>query len=106
MFWPFPPNEGVKLNKDGASKGNPDYAGAGGLIRDSSGGLGALHIGWASVLQFKQSYGLFKQGWNWCGRGVAIGPSFRGCPFRICCLFDFHMRFKRYTLNELSSPRK
>jgi ribonuclease HI len=43
--WVPPPTGFIKLNFDGASKGNPGLAGAGGVIRDSGGIIIRLYVG-------------------------------------------------------------
>lgn len=53
IHWSAPPEQVVKLNTDGASRGNPGIAGAGGVIRDSTGKwlVGyAAHLGMTSNL--------------------------------------------------------
>ncbi|OMO59932.1 reverse transcriptase [Corchorus capsularis] len=47
IHWTPPPEMVVKLNTDGASRGNPGIAGAGGLIRDST---GKWFVGFAAQL--------------------------------------------------------
>lgn len=37
VAWRKPPKQVLKLNVDGAARGNPGHAGGGGLIRDSKG---------------------------------------------------------------------
>jgi hypothetical protein len=43
--WTPPPSGFLKLNFDGATKGNPGVAGAGGVIRDSGGNIIRLYTG-------------------------------------------------------------
>ena len=51
IWWQFPPDPFIKLNTDGSVLGNPGLAGAGGLLRNSSGdwlsGF-SLHLGISS----------------------------------------------------------
>jgi hypothetical protein len=42
--WTLPPSGFLKLNFDGAAKGNPRVAGAGGVIRDSGGNIIRLYV--------------------------------------------------------------
>lgn len=38
IWWRTPSDHFIKLNTDGSTEGNPDWAGAGGLLCDSCGG--------------------------------------------------------------------
>ncbi|CAJ2674874.1 unnamed protein product [Trifolium pratense] len=53
VIWSFPPNGWIKANTDGAARGSPGYASAGGIFRDSSGGIKgcfSLYLGIQSSL--------------------------------------------------------
>ncbi|MQM04507.1 hypothetical protein Taro_037308 [Colocasia esculenta] len=54
LVWWIPPANGLCLNVDGASKGNPGLSGGGGCIRDSNGNIClafAFHYGFGNSLQ-------------------------------------------------------
>uniref|UniRef100_A0A3N7G499 RNase H type-1 domain-containing protein n=1 Tax=Populus trichocarpa TaxID=3694 RepID=A0A3N7G499_POPTR len=55
----------VKLNVDGCSKGNPGFAGAGGVLRDSLGSwIKGFAINTVFAFQLKWSCGHRSQDWN------------------------------------------
>ncbi|PNX84033.1 ribonuclease H, partial [Trifolium pratense] len=53
VIWSFPPTGWIKANTDGAARGSPGHASAGGIFRDSSGGIKgcfSLYLGIQSSL--------------------------------------------------------
>lgn len=68
VAWCPPPPGVVKLNTDGASQGNPNKAGAGGLLRDSWADFFLLsQLMWALLLLLLQSVGALSMVWEWLG---------------------------------------
>jgi hypothetical protein len=63
----------VKLNVDGCTKGNPGFAGAGGVLRDSLGSwIKGFAINTVFAFQLKRSCGHRSQDRNWLDHLVYV----------------------------------
>lgn len=80
--WEYPREGWVRLNTDGASKGNPGFAGAGGLIRSHKGEVHeifSLNCGTCTVTKAELLAVMRGLAIAWNGAESAINGRLRGC---------------------------